>query len=125
MFVTNSLLMHDRRRDSPRLNFGRNFYRYSKKPIGVNIGCDDLICMILQIGLSDTSLQRELGVGSTLLSLHSARRSRGLNKLVGPSLLLPMEMLYLLLTLLQLLTAIILDNPAGQLIEMLLHVERE
>ena len=28
---------------------------------GVNIGCDNLICMMLQIGLSDTSLQRELG----------------------------------------------------------------
>ena len=28
---------------------------------GVNIGCDDLICMILQIGLSDSTLQRELG----------------------------------------------------------------
>ena len=30
---------------------------------GVNIGCDDLICMMLQIGLSDTSLQRQLGAG--------------------------------------------------------------
>ena len=28
---------------------------------GVNINCDDLICMMLQIGLSDSSLQRELG----------------------------------------------------------------
>ena len=28
---------------------------------GVNIGVDDLICMMLQIGLSDPSLQRELG----------------------------------------------------------------
>ena len=28
---------------------------------GVNIGCYDLICMMLQIGLSDTSLQSELG----------------------------------------------------------------
>ena len=28
---------------------------------GVNIGGDDLICMMLQIGLSDSSLQRELG----------------------------------------------------------------
>ena len=25
---------------------------------GVNIGCDDLICMMLQIGLSNSSLQR-------------------------------------------------------------------
>ena len=28
---------------------------------GVNITCNDLICMMLQIGLSDPSLQRELG----------------------------------------------------------------
>ena len=37
---------------------------------GVNIGCDDLICMMLQIGLSDSSLQRELGAvrNSTLAS---------------------------------------------------------
>ena len=28
---------------------------------GVNIGCDNVICMMLQIGLSDSSLQRELG----------------------------------------------------------------
>ena len=28
---------------------------------GVNITCNDLICMMLQIGLSDSSLQRELG----------------------------------------------------------------
>ena len=28
---------------------------------GVNITCNDLICMMLQIGLSDSSLRRELG----------------------------------------------------------------
>ena len=28
---------------------------------GVNIGVNDLVCMMLQIGLSDPSLQRELG----------------------------------------------------------------
>ena len=28
---------------------------------GANIGCDDLICMMLQIGLTDGSLRRELG----------------------------------------------------------------
>ena len=28
---------------------------------GVNITCNDLICMMLQIGLSDQSLQREFG----------------------------------------------------------------
>ena len=28
---------------------------------GVNITCNDLICMMLQIGLSDQNLQRELG----------------------------------------------------------------
>ena len=28
---------------------------------GANIGCDDLICMMLQIGLSDSHLRRELG----------------------------------------------------------------
>ena len=28
---------------------------------GANIGCDDLICMMLQIGLSDSQLRRELG----------------------------------------------------------------
>ena len=29
---------------------------------GLNIECDDLICMMLQIGLSDSSLQRELEI---------------------------------------------------------------
>ena len=28
---------------------------------GVNIGLNDLVCMMLQIGFSDPSLQRELG----------------------------------------------------------------
>ena len=28
---------------------------------GANIGCDDLICMMLQIGLSDGQLRRDLG----------------------------------------------------------------
>ena len=28
---------------------------------GANIGCDDLVCMMLQIGLSDNQLRRDLG----------------------------------------------------------------
>ena len=40
----------------------------------VNIGCDDLICMMLQIKLSDTSLQRELGtVSNPTLAAFSER----------------------------------------------------
>ena len=41
---------------------------------GVNIGCDDLICMMLQIGLSDSSLQRELStVRNPTLALFSEK----------------------------------------------------
>ena len=41
---------------------------------GVNIGCDDLICMMLQIGLSDSTLQQELGtVRNLTLALFSEK----------------------------------------------------
>ena len=52
---------------------------------GVNIGCDNLICMMLQIGLSDSTLQRELGTVRIPPWPSSARRLRVSNKPVEPS----------------------------------------
>ena len=79
--------------------------------------------MILQIGLSDPSLQLELGTVRDLPSQLSARRLRGSNKLAELCYLLPMATPFLVILLPLLLLAVILDNPADQLPNLTSHVE--
>ena len=43
------------------LEFREELLSLLEEADGANIGCDDLICMMLQIGLSDSHLRRELG----------------------------------------------------------------
>ena len=43
------------------LEFREELLSLLEEADGANISCNDLICMMLQIGLSDTNLQRELG----------------------------------------------------------------
>ena len=43
------------------IEFSEELLSLLEEADGVNITCNDLICMMLQIGLSDLSLQRELG----------------------------------------------------------------
>ena len=43
------------------LEFREELLSLLEEADGANIGCDDLICMMLQIGLSDGQLRRELG----------------------------------------------------------------
>ena len=43
------------------LEFREELLSLLEEADGANIGCDDLICMMLQIGLSDSQLRRDLG----------------------------------------------------------------
>ena len=43
------------------LEFREELLSLLEEADGANIGCDDLICMMLQIGLSDGQLRRDLG----------------------------------------------------------------
>ena len=43
------------------LEFSEELLSLLEEADGANIGCDDLICMMLQIGLSDGQLRRDLG----------------------------------------------------------------
>ena len=70
MSVVNSFSTRDKKRVKPQ--FREELLSLLEEADGVNIGCDDLICMMLQIGLSDSTLQRELGaVRNRTLTLFS------------------------------------------------------
>ena len=43
------------------LEFREELLSLLEEADGANIGCDDLVCMMLQIGLSDSQLRRDLG----------------------------------------------------------------
>ena len=43
------------------LEFREELFSLIDEAYGINIGVNDLICMMLQIGISDPGLQRELG----------------------------------------------------------------
>ena len=77
--------------------------------------------MMLQIELSDTSLQRELGAVRIPTLAAFSEKIEGLygNRLAGQSLLPPMATLFLVKTLHLLHPVVILDNPAVQLITLL------
>ena len=48
-------------REQSALEFREELLSLLEEADGANIGCDDLVCMMLQIGLSDGQLRRDLG----------------------------------------------------------------
>ena len=60
--VCRKLFFDARQKDGQSaLEFREELLSLLEEADGANIGCDDLICMLLQIGLSDGQLRRELG----------------------------------------------------------------
>ena len=51
----------DARQKEGAIEFREELLSLLEEADGANITCNDLICMMLQIGLSDNNLQRELG----------------------------------------------------------------